>query len=383
MNKKKLLSVAAIVTVIIVLAAIAAAICHTMLVNDTGDLSLQLEWALASSAKSYSLMDVLYRLAWFLYPEGKSIIGVIVLFVIAGLVVSAVFIKEWIPDFGWGASFVIAFLAYLMNPVFCAPWNHAFASGVQPAGVWHNPTYLGIKFILPLALLFLLRIFREKGAFWGNIIGLGIACTLGTAIKPNFTMCFEVTLGICALIWLVRGRGKEWWKPIGLLVSTVPSACILLYQYRVNYTGINSDSGNAIAPFFILKMYADQPFLAVVQSIAFWVFVFCFLRKTAWKEPIYRFMFWTTLTAYLEYLFLTEIGSRQVHANWSWGADLCNYGMFLLSLPLFLRYFSCALREKKKAGIVAGVAGMGLLFWHLISSAAYIGLFLWSKTAWI
>lgn len=362
---------------------ISAGFSHLMLKYESGDFPTQFRWAIEGSEKSYSLLDVLYRMAWRICPEGISGVAVVTLVVAMGFLCSALFVKELMPAWKWRSAFLCAFLAFLMEPVFCRPWNEKFVFGVQAGGIWHNPTYLGMKLALPLGLFFLLRIFRAHGRPAFNYLGLAVACTIGTAIKPNFTLCFEVLLGVTMIVFFVRDRASDRRDAFGMLLSMLPSAVILLFQYRINFSGANAESGIGIAPFMILRRYAAHPFLAVVQSIAFSLFVLLVLRKEALKEPIYCFMGGMTILAYLESFLLIETGPRMYDGNWTWGADLCNFGMYLVSLPLFLRYFGRAVQERNKRHIVTGIFGCVLLAWHFLSGVMYLVLVFLNKTVWL
>ncbi len=354
------------------LTALSLWICHVMMVSGNGDLRIQFEWAVTGNPKSYSFIDQMYRWIWAIYPEGLGGIAVVTLFVLLGLIFSALFVKELIEHITWGNAFLTALIAWLMIPAYCPAWNPYFVLGVQPAGLWHNPTYIGIKTFLPLAFYFLLRIYREKGQFFVNIIGLAIACTLGTAVKPNYALTFEAMLGIAALFDLLKSRGKHWKNFIGAVIAVIPSAFVILRQYIVNYHGVNEESGITLGVFFIIKHYTEHPVLSILQSMLFAIFALALLRGTLWKEPIYRFAFGMTIIAYAEYLLLVEVGPRMYDANWVWGAALANYGLFLISLPFFFGYTKDAFIKRKKSSIFLSAIGIGIILWHLISTVLYL-----------
>lgn len=305
------------------------------MVSGNGDLQIQFEWAVTGNPKSYSFIDQLYRWVWAVYPEGISGIAVVTIFVLLGLIFSAIFVKEVIGEVTWGNAFVIALAAWLMIPAYCSAWNPYYVLGVQAAGLWHNPTYIGIKAFLPLALYFYVRIYREKGKQPLNFLGLTVACTLATAVKPNFTLTFEAMLGVVALYTLIRSKGKRWKYFLGAVIAVVPSFFVILRQYFVNYQGVNEESGITLGVFFIIRHYTEHPVLSIVQSLLFAIFVLLILHKKIWQEPVYRFAWGMAAIAYAEYLLLVEVGPRMYDANWVWGAALSVYGLFLISLPFF------------------------------------------------
>ena len=370
-----------LIVVTLIVAAITAEICHVMLKYNTGDFPTHLQWAVFKPEQSYSLLDVLYRMAWSIYPEGKGATFVVVVIVAVGFIFSAVFIKALIPSRNYAAASVCALLAYLMDPVFCPGWNSSFVIGVQAGAIWHNPTYLGIKAVLPIGLFFLFRIFHNIGKTVFNIIGLTAACTVGTAIKPNFTLCFEAAL-FCVVIFIFFCKKKKT-TPVPMLLSMVPSVVILVAQYSRAFQGANAGSGIAVAPFMILRRYAEHPVMSVFQSLAFSLFVLFLLRREVWKEPVYVFVWVMTVIAYAESFLLIETGSRMYDGNWTWGADLSNYGLYLISIPFFARYFVDAIKKHDARKIAVGSAGVVLLAWHFLSGVAYLTLVFERKTVWL
>lgn len=342
------------------------------MVSGNGDLRIQFEWAVTGNPKSYSFIDQLYRWVWAVYPEGIGGIAVVTLFVLLGLIFSALFVKELMERISWGNAFLTALIAWLMIPAYCPAWNPYFVLGVQASGLWHNPTYIGIKTFLPLSLYFLLRIFRNKGKLLWNTVGLAAACTIATAVKPNYALTFEAMLGITVLVDLIRSRGKNWRFFLSAVIAVLPSFFVILRQYIVNYQGVNEESGITLGVFFIIRHYTEHPVLSILQSMMFAVFAILLLRGKLWKEPIYRFAFGMAVIAYAEYLLLVEVGPRMYDANWVWGAALAVYGLFLISLPFFFQYIKEVFAARKKLGILLGFVGIGIILWHMISTVLYL-----------
>lgn len=382
-KSRRFLSIGIVCVTTMIIAVLTALICHLMLKYKVGDFPVQLEWAIAGSAKSYSLMDVLYRMAWGIYPEGFSAIMVVTVIVTIGFLSSVFLLKELTEEPEWWKAACMAFAAFLAGACHFGLWNPSYILGVQSGAIWHNPTYLGMKMALPAALYFLLRLFRGKGKIVVSFLGLMIVCTVGTAIKPNFLMCFGAALFITAIILVFKNKGKKDRRPWLLLAALLPSGGIVLYQYLINFTGVNSESGIAFAPFLILTRYAQTPVAAVFQSVAFWVFCLIVIGKQLWEKEIHRFLLLTTVIAYFQCLFLIETGPRMYDGNWTWGADLCNFGMILLTVPCFLKSFKEGLMAKNGKAVAAGLIGLLLLAWHVLSGVIYITLIFKRNTVWL
>ncbi|WP_418668386.1 hypothetical protein [Allofournierella sp.] len=245
---------------------------------------------------------------------------------------------------------------------------------MQTAGVWHNPTLLGIK-LLGVILLWL---FAEIACGIDQRVPLGRLCAfavvrmISTWVKPNMVLCIYPALAAILLIWLAKRGRKAFWRLAACEVTVLPSMAVLLWQYPLTYgESAAQDSGVGILFGYGMRLFNEDPVASVVQSIAFPLAVLLVGWKSFRRADQYCLAWIATGAGYLQYLFLVETGPRMDHGNWSWGVAVMAFLLFLVSLEELLRQ----MRRQWETGW-AGKAWVGicwgLLAWHVVCGGMFL-----------
>ena len=243
--------------------------------------------------------------------------------------------------------------------------------GMQSGNLWHNSTYLGMKFAAVLVLLLYFSWLKtyQKGISPGKWLLFTASLIFVNLMKPNFILCFAPAMGLQLLADCILARGKTLKYQILSGIPVLISLGVVIYQTTVLFQG--KEDGSRIAlmlPYNFLK-YNRYPWAALLQSAAFPLFVLAGNRKELKRDRVFGFTWLIWLFGLLEYLFLGEEGPRKTHGNFSWGYSFC----------IFLVFVVCAAKccEKLKEGRPSGGrklywAAAGLLFLgHLACGMTY------------
>lgn len=321
---------------------------------------------------AYSLMERSYGfLMETLGLNEKAVALWLALLLGAAVFVTWLLLRQLFPAGNQRALHFLAFACSFVMPLYL-PWVNDYRyMGMQSGNLWHNSTYLGMKFAAVLVLLMYFSWLKtyQKGISPGKWLLFTASLIFVNLMKPNFILCFAPAMGLQLLADCILARGKTLKYQILSGIPVLISLGVVIYQTTVLFQG--KEDGSRIAlmlPYNFLK-YNRYPWAALLQSAAFPLFVLAGNRKELKRDRVFGFTWLIWLFGLLEYLFLGEEGPRKTHGNFSWGYSFC----------IFLVFVVCAAKccEKLKEGRPSGGrklywAAAGLLFLgHLACGMTY------------
>lgn len=245
--------------------------------------------------------------------------------------------------------------------------------GVQSGNIYHNSTFTGMKFLgtMVLYLYFSYQSQYEKGLSWKQWSTFAVLMIMVNMTKPNFFVCFAPAMGIYLLIDLIQKKGKTFSKIFLFGLAVIPSVLVLLVVYTLLFPSDGSAGGVIIDPGYCFFMRARTPVMAVIQTMAFPLWILAFHIRDLKKDRVFGFSWLMLLISFLEYFFLCEGGARKDHGNLSWGYCYCIYVIFVVSVAKICSDF----REKdlKKYWFYYLGAGL-LLLGHLVYGLQYFNI---------
>lgn len=311
----------------------------------------------------YSFTAYAYKALYFLFKG--STVGIA--FLLAAVSMATVYATESLVCLLWRKrekDFVTLLLSLSLNlvmPVFVRGVGEFRYISYQSGNIWHNSTYICMKFAALAVLLYYFRL-EERYAEglnpkeWCVFALLNIICT---GIKPSFLLAFSPVMGVALLVDLIRGIP---FKRIFVFGSALlPSGLVILWQNSVLF-GESTGNGIGLKPWYIFSLHAQIPKLAVVCSV-----LFCGLTVlVTWKEVLfekrYRFIVGMSVLGFLEALCLVESGSRSSDGNFLWGYSFCLSVLFAVCSVKWLQMWEC---RDSEAGAAVKL-GLGLVYgWHL------------------
>lgn len=240
----------------------------------------------------------------------------------------------------------------------------------QCGNIWHNSTYLCMRLMALVTLLYYFRLERKyrDGITWKEWVVFALLNVICTGIKPSFLVAYSPIVGIFLLVDLVKRVSL---RDILIFGSALlPSGGVILWQNKVLF-GEETGNGIGFDPWFAFSRHATIPKLAVVCSVAFCGVVVLLTVKRVFQDKKYQFIVGMTVLGFLEGLCLVENGKRSVDGNFLWGYSFCLFVLFISCLAKWL----AALREGKLffGKTVAGKVARGIVFlipvflygWHL------------------
>lgn len=321
---------------------------------------------------AYSLMERSYGfLMETLGLNEKAVALWLALLLGAAVFVTWLLLRQLFPAGNQRALHFLAFACSFVMPLYL-PWVNDYRyMGMQSGNLWHNSTYLGMKFAAVLVLLLYFSWLKtyQKGISPGKWLLFTASLIFVNLMKPNFILCFAPAMGLQLLADCILARGKTLKYQILSGIPVLISLGVVIYQTTVLFQG--KEDGSRIAlmlPYNFLK-YNRYPWAALLQSAAFPLFVLAGNRKELKRDRVFGFAWLVWLFGLLEYLFLGEEGPRKTHGNFSWGYSFC----------IFLVFVVCAAKcyEKIRAGGLSRGrklywAAAGLLFLgHLACGVTY------------
>lgn len=345
-----------------------------------GDLWMQVHVALEppdhiySFVPTYSLYKYIFRFLHWVWPGDLVFVIFVLAVALAGCLITGAYLRTFTFCKNPAVCMLLGMGIYCADPLFLPMINPYRAMGMQTAGVWHNPTLLGIKLLGVILLWLFTRITLqvEKKLPVGLLGGFAATGLIATWIKPNLILCIYPALAVILLIWLGQKGCKIFWRLAALAMTVLPSMGILLWQYLLTY-GESSAQNSGIGVMFGygIRLFNEHPAVSVVQSMAFPLAVL-FVGWRSFKRADQYCLAWiATGVGYLQYLFLVETGPRMNHGNWSWGVEVMAFLLFLVSLEELLHRMGQEW-DKSWHGKAWVCVCWGLLSWHVICGAMFL-----------
>ena len=273
-------------------------------------------------------------------------------FVIGTILVVYLLLKRICPNASSGFLFVFSFICILAIPVFIPILCERIFSPYA-GSVWHNESYLGMRFVAVLVLLFFFRTnetylerFSLRDFFVSSLLFL-----LVNWIKPNFIIAFGPAMLIMMIVDIVRAKGKHFVRWMLYGIPVLIGSLILPFQYLVLFPGNDSGSGSGggvtliFGDFFFVQKH---PVVNLVFTIAFPVFMFIIHRGEFIKSKFHMVCSLGWVFSFLEFFFLSETGIRRGHENFYWGVRFFTFLVFCLSIGYFIDDIHAYRMNKKK-----------------------------------
>lgn len=197
----------------------------------------------------------------------------------------------------------------------------------------HNSTYICMKLMGIFVIMYLLKNynnFMEKITLkqW---ISLTLILTLTNLTKPNSIMFFSLVILTELLIDFIKTQGKKLNQLLIIGLSVLVSLLILLFQYKILFTGMNATKGLGIGIKlgYNLNFWSKHPIISIIQSLAFPLYVLIINYKDILKDKYYRLFNCAVFWGFLEYILLIETGKRMNYFNFIWGYAMSIFIFFI------------------------------------------------------
>lgn len=313
--------------------------------------------------QGYSLMEAI--LGVIVRDIGNyKLVGIfLALVVMSSIFLTWLFMRKLAPDVNPVMLHLAAFAVNMVMAFYLPYFNDYRYLGVQSGNIYHNSTYTGMK-MLGMLVLFLyvscLDIY-EQGLGPVRWLSFAAGLILVNMVKPNFFVAFAPAMGILLLCDLIRKKGTTFLPIIRFGLAVIPSVIVLFYSYMMLFPG--GDSHLILDPGYCLFLRARTPLMAVIQTMAFPLWILVFHWKDLKANRKYGFCWLFLLISFLEYFLLAESGDRKDHGNLSWGYCFGIYVIFAASAAIFCQ----DLKKREKP-----------LFYYLIAAALLLGhMFFW------
>lgn len=268
---------------------------------------------------------------------------------------------------------LLSFLCNVAMPFFVRAAHYQRYIGYQSASIWHNSTYICMKFCGILVMILYLRLeekYRKGLTLWEWLLLAG-AFVLANAVKPSFFMVFAPIMALYLLVDLIQR--VPFLKIFLFGLTVIPSLLVILWQ---NVVLFGSDTGNSIEIQYgyTLTLHSLHPKATLLLSIAFPLFVLLFLWKELFQDKWYLLSWMVWGVALLQVTFLSESGARARDGNFMWGYS---FGIFLILVWSVVKLLE-ALRDsrgifcRKYVRLFFVIAGLCILAYQ-----CYCGFVFW------
>lgn len=290
----------------------------------------------------YSLTAILYQL-FYLTPWGSQLTAVFLGVVTVATVFATDCLLRQITENRYLGSLtlLLSLLANFMMPFFVKEAHFQRYIGYQSASIWHNSTYICMKFLSVLTFSSFLRleaVYREEFRWreWLAFAGLLVLCN---GVKPSFCMMFAPAMAVFLISELLK---KVPFRKVFIFGSAVlPSLLVILWQKMVLF-GENTGNGIIFAPGYALSMRGSHPKVTFFLSIAFPLLILLFTLKELKKDGLYRFGWIMWLFGFLEVFLFAEAGNRAKDSNFFWGYSMAVFFVNLFAMWKLLEVNRCS-----------------------------------------
>ncbi len=307
------------------------------------DVNVRLEMRDGSNTYSLFLMPEYFFADHVNEPFGTFLIGFYLSLFTAGTVILIfMFLKKLCPEAGNGLLAFMSFVSMLSIPIVVAPLSEKIFSPYA-GSVWHNETYIGMRFVAILILIYFYRTcdgylerFTVKGFIVSSLLFLAV-----NWIKPNFIIAFAPAMLVMMIIDIIKSKGKGFVKWMLYGIPVLIGLLVLPFQFSSLFTetnAVNADNNAGIAFImgdFILEQ--KHPILNIVFAFAFPALMFILHRKEVLRSKFHLVCCLAWFFAFLEYAFLSETGWRRGHENFYWGVRFFSFVLLCLSIGFFIK----------------------------------------------
>ena len=258
---------------------------------------------------------------------------------------------------------IMALFLNLFMPCYIRGLSSGRYMGMHTASIWHNSTYLMMKWMGLWTLLIYFNIEKDfsKKLTKKSYALFTVALTLTTAAKPNFILAVAPVMLVFLIIDLVK-KSAPAGKLLLFATSVIPSFLIMFLQNRALYDVNNGSNHIVIAPGRAMGVHASNILAVSVLSILFPLMVLLWHGKELFKNRVLLFAWMSAGVGFLQYFLFSEFGARDMDANFSWGYAFTIILIFGISLILWID----DMKKFREAGIVSkgylSLCGIVLLY---------------------
>ncbi len=246
-------------------------------------------------------------------------------------------------------SILLALLLNIVMPCYIKGLSDGRYMGMHSSSIWHNSTYLMMKWLGLWTILAYLRIEKnisKKLTLKSFLFFAGIL-TITTAAKPNFFLAVTPAMFVFLIIDLVQKKA-----PLRRLVmfgsAVIPSFAVMILQNKALFNAGAGGSGIMIAPGRAMSAHTGYLLIVSALSIAFPLMILVLHIKDIFKNRYLLFAWLCAGCGYMEYFLFSEKGARDMDANFSWGYAFTIILIFGISLITWIS----DLRNAEKKSIV-------------------------------
>ena len=279
----------------------------------------------------YSLTAILYQL-FFLTPFGNFLTALFLGCVTVGTIAvtyslfQVILKRTGCIDIPEPLILLFSFLCNIAMPFYVREAHYQRYIGYQSASIWHNSTYICMKFcgVLVMILYLILEEKYRTGLSVREWLLLAGAFVLVNAVKPSFSMVFMPVMAIYLLIDLFRK--VPFFRVVLFGLTVIPSLLVILWQNMVLF-GDETGNGIEIRFGYTLTLHGTHTKVTLLLSVAFPLFVLLFMWKELFRDKWYLFSWIVWGVALVQVAFLSESGTRARDGNFMWGYSI---GIFLI-----------------------------------------------------
>ena len=323
------------------------------------DLFAHIEMAL--DGWGYSILAVIYRL-FALLPEFYFHFAIAIFLCIceAGtLALTYIILRS--EKIETKTAIVFTAISGFVAPLYIRAIQPYRYIGYQSGSIWHNSTYIVMKFTALICIVLYLTIsekYKEKMSA-SEVIAFAILLAVTTSVKTNFILVFAPVALLFLIADLILGVPL---KRIILCALTVfPSVAVILFQEYVLF-GEGTGNGIIIDPLYSVYLRAEKPYFTMILSAAFPIVILLLNIVPVLKDTLtdfkdkkrgltHRFFLlaWAMwFVAFVEYILLRETGKRELDDNFAWGYDFCLFILFVISIMYFVKNIKSLLEKITK-----------------------------------
>jgi hypothetical protein len=342
------------------------------------DLPVHIKFGLENK-NTYSLVYFVLKILYF--PSGNTIF--IAMF-LAAIVILTIHVTYKLFKYLIGESndlliYIAAVVCNIVMAIYIPDINKTrYLSTIGPT-LLHNSTYICMKLVGIIVILYYFKITKNylKKIKLSQWLCFTLLLTIVNLIKPNFIIMFSLVMLLEFIYDLIKTKGKALKQIIILGMSVLVSLIVLILQYKILYTGDNASSSIGFRFGYNLNYWSNHPYIAVIQSLAFPLFVLIFNFKELIRDRKYRIMNTIGLIGFIQYLCLIETGGRINAFNWIWGYAMGIFVLFIGGIyKLYQKTITLDRLSIKKGKKIYLVTAIIILALHFISGMDYIRILL-------
>ncbi len=261
------------------------------------------------------------------------------------------------------AAILLALLLNIVMPCYIKGLSDGRYMGMHASSIWHNSTYLMMKWLGLWTILIYLRLEKNisKKLTLESYTFFVIILTLTTAAKPNFFLAVTPAMFVFLIADLIRKKAPA--KKLFFLASSIiPSLAVMLYQNKALFNAGAGGNGIEIVPGRAMSAHTGYLIPVSILSIAFPLMILLLHIKEIFKNRYMLFAWLCAGCGYMQYFLFSEKGSRNMDANFSWGYAFTIILIFGISLVTWINDIRNIKEDKsviKKAYLGASTLVLG------------------------